>query len=146
LVEAIDKCDFMAPDEFAELGGGRPDYGFFTTYPVIQTLRKYLRNQNDNLGGDVAAFRKGVLLRGVPMNWVAALTNSDSAAYDATNPIFGINWNTFDWFFQKGRNQHLTRPMTPSNQPSVRKVYMTNWGNFECIDRRSNFVGYDSTI
>lgn len=145
-VEAIDKCHFMAPHDFSELAGGKPDYSFFTTYPVLQVLRKYLRNQNDDLGGDVAAFRGNVLLRGTPVFWVPALTNTDSAAYDVSNPIYGINWNTFDWFFQKGRNRHMTKPMTPSNQPTVRKVYLINWGNFECVDRRSNFVAVDSDL
>ena len=146
LVEACDKCYFMAPHSFAELDGGKPDYGFFTTYPVVQVLRRALRAQNDNLGPDIAAYRGEVILKGNPMVWVPALTNTDSVAYDSSNPIYGINWNSFDWFFQKSRNRYLTKPQIPDGRPTVRRVNLINWGNYRLTNRRSCFVGYDSTV
>lgn len=141
-VEACDKCQFTAPHNFNQLDAGKTDWGFYTTYPNLQVLRKFLRDQNDDLGGDVAAYRGTVLFKGNPVIWVPALTDSASSAYDSTNPIYGINWRVFDFFFQKGRNQQVLRPITPHNQPTVRKVFMINIDNFKCLNRRLCFVGH----
>ena len=140
LKKATEFCYFEAPDSFAEIAGGMPDWSFYTTYPVVETLRKYLRAQNDNLGPDVFAMRGQVLVGGTPMVWVPALTQSTSDAYDSTDPIYGVNWNTMKWFFRKGMNKRVTRPLTPSDMPDVRKVYLTNWGNLVCYNLRGNFV------
>lgn len=140
LRQATEFCYFEAPDSFAELAGGMPDWSFYTTYTVVETLRKYLRAQNDNLGPDVFAMRGQVLVGGTPMVWVPALTQSTSDAYDSTDPIYGVNWHTMKWFFRKGMKTRVSRPLTPSDMPDVRKVYLTNWGNMLCCNRRGNFV------
>ncbi len=145
IVKACEFCNFRAPHNFAELSGGKPRWGFYTVYGVVETLRKYLRNQNQSLGPDVAAYRGEVLLKGSPMIWVPALTNSVHEAYDSSNPIYGIDWKTMQWFFKKGRHKHITKPHTPEGAPTVREVYLINWGQFRCLNRRSNFVLTDST-
>lgn len=139
--EAIDKSHFIAPRNFANLVSGLPDYSFCTTHSVLQDLRKHLKANNDDIGIDAMRYRGQVLVQGTPVEWVPALTNSDSAAVDTDDPIYGINWNTFAWFFQRNRNMNWSDPQIPDGQHTVRDRFMDCFGNTRCYDRRANFVG-----
>lgn len=146
LVESMDMCDFEAPAQFPEIGKGPPDWGLFTVYSVLKKLRRLTTAQNDNLGGDVAKWMNSVVVRGIPVVWVPALSNTTSEAYDYQCPIYGINWKVFEYFFKTGRSMVKYPPKTAPHQNSVRIRIMDNWGNFVCYDRRRNFVLYDSTV
>jgi len=130
---------FLAPRQFAELGGGQgdSDWGFFTTYNVLESLEKLLEGRNDNLGVDLAKYAGSVILKGNPVSWVPYLQNNDSS-----DPIYGVNYRVFKYFFKTGKNQVVHPPQKAARQHTVREVHMDNWGNFVCYNRRRVFVGY----
>jgi len=143
LVSKIRKaCEFtyfQAPKQFAELGSGRADsdWAFFTTYNVQEELEKLLESRNDNLGADLAKYAGSVVIKGNPVMWVPYLQNNDSS-----DPIYGVNFRVFKYFFRKGRKMLRHPPQKAARQHTVREVHMDTWGNFVCYNRRRNFVGY----
>jgi hypothetical protein len=139
--EACEKCYFKAPHSFNQLDKGMSNWEFYTVYSVYNSLQKLLRASNDNLGNDLGRFRGAVVFKGNLVSWVPALTNSTSAAVDANNPIYGIDWSTVEYCFQKNRNMIRHKPIESPGQHTVREVHMDNWGNFKCTNRRRNFVG-----
>lgn len=143
VVNACDFCYFQAPKSYAEIGGGESAWGFYTVHGVLATMRKMLQAGNDSLGPDVARWAGEVVIKGNVVTWVPALTNSDSDAYDSSDPFYGINWNKFEYFFKTGRNMVKYPPERAPNQHTVRVRIMDNWGNFVCYDRRQGgFVFY----
>jgi hypothetical protein len=143
IVNAGDFCAFQAPKSYPEIGGGEAQYGYYTVHSVLATMRRLLQAGNDNLGPDVARWAGEVMIRGNPVTWVPALTNTDSDAYDSSAPFYGVNWNKFEYFFKTGRNMIKHPPKTAARQHTVRERHMDNWGNFACYDRRQGgFVFY----
>jgi hypothetical protein len=143
VVNACDFTYFKPVRSYNEIGGGDPDYGFYTVHSVLATMRRLLQAGNDNLGVDVARFANQVLVKSTPVVWVPALTESTSDAYDSSNPFYGINWKKFKYFFKTGRNMIKHPPKQAPNQHTVRERHMDNWGNFVCYDRRQGgFVFY----
>lgn len=146
VVNAMDFTYFMPVKPYAEIGGGAPDYGLCTVHSVLATMRKLLEANNDNLGNEVAWGAKGqgtVNVRGIPVEWVPALDNSESAAVDTSNPFYGINWNKFEWFYRSGQNMVKQPPKQAAHQHLVYERHMDNSGNFVCYDRRQGgFVFY----
>lgn len=143
VVNACDFCYFRPPAEYPEIGKGEPDWGFYTVHSVLAEMRRLLNAGNDNLGPDVARWMGQVLIKGIPVRWVPALTNEESDAYDSSNPFYGINWKKFEYFFKQGRNMIKHPPKQAGNQHTVRERHMDNWGNFVCYDRRQGgFVFY----
>lgn len=139
--EAYTKCQFKAPHSYNDINKGPRRYGFYSVYSVIAALERLLENSNDNLGTDLGKYAGAVMFKGVPVEWVPALDNTASAAYDSTNPIYGIDWNVFGWKFQKGINQKWLPPVIPPRQSTVRYVPLINAGQFQAADRRRLFVG-----
>jgi hypothetical protein len=145
VVKACDFTSFGAPVPYPETGGGQPQWGFYTVYSVFEQVRRDLELQNDNLGREAAwGSMRQPTIHGIEVMWVPALDNEESAAYDSSNPFYGVNWSKFRYFFQKNRN-NIKMPLQQanSNQPTVRVRWMFNWGNFICEDRRQGgFVLY----
>ena len=139
--EACEKCKFKAPHDFAQLDKGPYAFEFYTVYGVYSALQRLLKNSNDNVGMDLGKYRNGMVFKGVPVQWVAALTNSDSAAYDSNNPIYGVNWNTTRYKYQKGRSMLKHPAIVAPGQHTVRNRFIDSWGNFCCENRRKNFHG-----
>ena len=131
--EACEKCYFRAPHSFRQ--------HFYTVDSVWDECQKLLRASNDNLGNDLGSFRGAVVFKGNVLSWVPALTEPDNDAYDANDPLYGIDWSTIEYKFQKNRNMIRHRPIQAPGQHTVREVHMDNWGNFRCLNRRRNFVG-----
>jgi len=140
--QACEFCKFQAPHSFEELGAGESPWGFYTVYSVLSAMQRSLKASNDNIGSDVARYRGAVFFKGNPVHWVPALTDSNSAAFNTNDPIYGINWKTFNWVFQKGKNMVMHKPIMSAGQHTSREVHMDNWGQFKCINSRQNFVGY----
>ena len=146
VVNACDFCHFKAPHKYNELGGGEPDWAFYTVHGVLASMRRQLSVSNDNLGDDVAKHSGTVYIRSIPVIWVPALTEPDSDAYDSTSPFYGLNWKKFQYFFKTGRNMVKHPPKQAAHQHTVRERYCDNWGNFACFDRRQGgFVFYQAS-
>ncbi len=146
IVNAMDYCYFEAPTDFAQLAGGMPDWGMFTTHPVLATCRRLLQAGNDNLGSNVADHSGTVMVRSTPLVWVPALTNpynmdgSQNPAYDSQNPVYGVNWNTFEFTYLSGWSQVKHAPFRVANQHTVYMRCMDDTGQTICYDRRQNFM------
>ena len=136
IVNACDYTRFEAPHSYPEIGAGDPDYGLYSVHSVLATCRRLLQAGNDNLGPDVGQWAGNVLIKSIPLTWIPALSESASDAYDSSNPVYGVNWKKFEYFFKTGRNMVKHAPQPAARQHTVRERHMDNWGNFVCYDRR----------
>jgi len=139
--EACEKCEFMAPHSYNQLDSSTSDWEFFTVYSVYSACQKLLRASNDNLGTDLGKYRNTIVFKGNPIHWVPALTDSNSTAYDSANPVYGVNWSSIEYKFQKNRNMIRHKPIRSPGQHTVREVHLDNWGQFRSKNRRTTFVG-----
>ena len=113
-------------------GGDR--YGYYVNYNVLGELEEQLRQQNDNLGNDIAPKDGQVIFRRVPVTYVPYL---DSASGD---PVYGINWGVFQPVFLSGEYMRETGPETASNQHTVMNTFVDCTLNIRCTNRRRLFV------
>jgi hypothetical protein len=141
-LRAVHFCQFRAPHKYPELGGGKPDWEFWTTWDLLEPLYQYMDARNDNLK-DVAGVADATF-KGIPVNWCPELTNNTQGGYDATNPLYGINWRTFEHFFMKGKEmvRHKAEKLPDSHNGRV--VHMDSISNILCLNRRCNFVAYQN--
>jgi hypothetical protein len=145
-------CDFEAPS-----GVDVPSYdtgrkmGFYSTYYVVGLAEEILEQQNDNLGHDVASKDGQVMFRQVKLTWVPRLeTLSSSTAFNNTtyaasggypkNPLFGIQWGVMRPIFLKGEYLVEHGPVPSPYNHTVLQTFLDLSVNFECRDRRLNFV------
>jgi hypothetical protein len=82
------------------------------------------------------------MIRGTELEWVPAISNTDSAAYDSSAPVYGLNFQTFEYVFKSGWDMVKRPPYQAANQGNVRVRVMNNTGQIICYDRRANFIGY----
>lgn len=139
-IKACEFTNFKAPHKYPELGGGKPQWWFYTTFTLLEQLMQYLDARNDNLK-DIAGI-SSTSFKGIPVQWAAELTNSSQGGYDSSDPIYGLNWKSFEFFFQKGKEMDRKKPVQAPGQHNVRNVFMDTICNMLCYNRRSNFVGY----
>ena len=88
---AADHANFIPPVKNPNFNAG-DRWAFYTNYSVKTALDRQLRQQNDNLGRDIARFEGDGVFRGIPYEWVPRLDA------DTTNPVIGINWGLFKTF------------------------------------------------
>lgn len=89
------------------------DMAYYTNWGLLGPLREILRGNNDDLGGDLAAFESGTTFMQKPVERVPQLDA------DTTNPLIGINWGEMAIAGLRGEWMHETSiPMMP-NQPTV---------------------------
>lgn len=128
--------EFIPPDPHPTLGFGQATYTIYTVWSVTDELERVAESRNDNLGSDVARYLNRVTVGGVPFKAVPYLTQNDS-----TNPLYGINWDSWRPFLKRGCDRRRTGPLKTPGQHTVRDVFIDTWMNYMCIDRRRNFVG-----
>ena len=97
-----------------------------------------------HLGDDVARHSGNVYIRGVPLVWVPAWTNTSSINAKTDGPVVGVNWETFKWYYQAGRNMRKRKPFQHPDMSNVRVRCMDDSGQVICFNRRANFIGYSS--
>lgn len=145
--EGTVKCNFRQPISHpTPKKGGAPRYTICTVYEIIAKLEEILEVQNSNLGNDVASKDGDLVFRRTPVTWVPYLdANHDPTAADTTNPlgknpVYGIDRNSFRCVFKSGSFMKRSKPIIAPNQHSVRHIHWDCWMNFQCLDRRSNWV------
>lgn len=141
LVEACDKTKYKPPRNYNKIGGHDQRLGFYTTYPVQQEYNQLLTNMNDNVGRDAARYFNEPVVKGIPMVWVPALTDSSSPAYDSTDPVYGIDWSEMKVLFHQGMDKIVTMKHAP-NQRHVRNTFLDSWMQAVCYNRRRLSLGY----
>jgi hypothetical protein len=140
------KCDFRQPVDQPSPGREPPRYIIATVYDLIQKLEEILETQNTNLGNDLAAKDGDLMFRRTPVTWVPFLdANHDPTGADANNPlgknpVYGIDRGQFRLVFKTGSFMKRSKPIIAPNQHSVRHIHWDSWTQFQCFNRRSNFV------
>lgn len=139
--EAVIETDFQPPDPYAETGGGRPAWGFFTTLNFVKSYVKYLKASNQGVGTDAARYRsKSPMFMNVPLEPVPALYRSESPSVDTDDPVYLLNFKKFRWVFKQGYDRMLSKPIRVGNAHNVFQVHLDSFGQFQCTDRRSQAV------
>jgi len=144
-INSMDLCTFKPPVARSDIKPeGNHRWELLTTHSRIAASRRLLQLGNDNIGDDLAAHSGTVYLRGTPMNWVPAWTNSASVNARTDGVILGVDWNTFDWYYAAGRNMRKRAPFQHPEMSNVRVRKMDDAGQIVCYNRRANFRGYST--
>lgn len=120
-------------DDIPQYDTGR-DFGLYTTYGVIEALKKILESQNDDLGPDIDSMEGQLVFRRTPITWVRELED------DTTGVFYGINWGVFHAMGLSDEWMHETPIPVHSNQPTVSATHTDCTLNTYCTDRRKLFV------
>jgi hypothetical protein len=144
-INSMDLCEFKPPIARPDIADQqRPNWELLTTHSRVAAARRLLQAGNDNIGDDLAAHSGTVNIRGVPMIWVPAWTNSASINARTDGIIMGINWKTFKWYYLAGRSQRKRKPFQHPEMSNVRVRCMDDSGQIVCFNRRGNFRGYST--
>lgn len=146
LADAINKSTFKAPYDNKGEASTERRYILVSHYNPWMTYQDQLFGSNDNVGRDMGKYRSdsSVVFRGIDWTWDSMLDNSDSPAYDSTEPIYGFDLNSWHskkrggWFMKK-KTVELTNPH------NLIVVWMDSIYNFACEKPRNNFVGHKAT-
>lgn len=150
LSEAMNKCNFRTQSEMIGSPEQRqklPTWSMYTTYDNFEALERYTRNQNDNVGKDLGAYRGSVVFRQQPIMYLWELDEQEiedgiaNPAYGkhTDNPIYGVNWTTFKFLHKLGSGFEKNGPRPAPNQRHVRRVDWDQFAQLVCDDRRKNF-------
>lgn len=145
LREATVKTNFKQPIAHPSTVGA-PRYVIATVYDVVQRLEEMAETQNQNLGNDVASKDGMATFHRIPMHAVPYLENNhDATGLSATNhygknPVYGIDKEAFRLVFKTGAFMRRTPPIIAPLQHTVRHIHWDSWTQFQCLNRRSNFV------
>lgn len=136
--KACNKTHFRSPHKHPSLidKTKKTPNAHYTTEHVLYETEKLAETRNDNLGNDVVRYSDNVLIAGAPVIDVPYLSENDSS-----NPVYSLKWSELKHFYQKGKSIDVQKPITPSNQPTVRRVYAWVWQNMYCFNRRGQSVG-----
>lgn len=138
LMYEIDFKPPIANPDIADLIG-KPRRAIYTCYDVVEGVRVLQRAQNDDLGPDIARFFNMAMFNGIPMQAVPFL-DSDKAtksAMAAYNPIYFVDWATFEFAFQAGYDEEV-KTIQGDNQPHVYITVITDSWNLVCKNKRRN--------
>lgn len=141
-INSMDMCTFTPPIARPDIAPSRPNWELLTTHSRVAEARKLLQLGNDNIGNDLAARSDTVYIRGVPMVWVPAWTNSSSVNARTDGIVLGVNWSTFKWYYRSGRSQRKRKAFQHPEMSNVRIRSMDDAGQIVCFNRRANFRGY----
>ena len=147
-INSMDLCQFEPPVQRPDIvSQTRPNWELLTTHSRLAAGRRLLQLGNDNIGDDMAAHSGSVYIRGVPMNWVPAWTNTNSTNSRTDGVILGVNWSTFRAFYAQGRQMRKRKAFQHPEMSNVRVRAMDDSVQIVCFNRRANFRGYsDVTV
>jgi hypothetical protein len=143
-IRSMDLCLFEPPVAAAGLTPTRPNWELLTTYSRVSAAYELMRLGNDNIRNDLGTYANTPSIRGVPMVWVPAWTNSASINARTDGIILGVNWATFKWKYRAGRNMRKRKAFQHPEMSDVRIRKMDDAGQIVCYDRRANFRGYST--
>ena len=144
-INSMDLCQFTPPVERPDIvSQKRHDWELLTTHSVLASGRRLLQLGNDNIGDDMAARSGTVFVRGVPLTWVPAWTNSASVNARTDGIILGVNWATFRAYYAAGRQMRKRKAFQHPEMSNVRVRCMDDSVQVVCYNRRGNFRGYST--
>lgn len=144
-INSMDLCTFTPPVQRSDIKPeGNHRWELLTTHSRVAKSRQLLQLGNDNIRDDLAAHSGSVFIRGVPMTWVPAWTNSASENKRDDGVILGVDWNSFDCYYASGRSQRKRPPYQHPEMSNVRVRAMDDSLQLVCYNRRANFRGYST--
>jgi len=135
---AARKTKFESPVETADFSTG-DSMGFFVNEPTINTLEKYLKQNNENLGTDIAKYMGDVTFMRVRVQWVPYLDA------DTTDPIYGLQWGDFKTKVLQGWWLRETYIPHYPGQHTLGVYFKDCRYNHLMRNRRNSFVGAKGT-
>lgn len=130
LFSAFFLTSFKAPHSYPKSSTGKKGYFFATTLDVVNKMRNLLRSANENYGKDVMGFAN-VVLNSQEIEPSSYLTQT------STNNIFyAVNMEHMGFKAQEGKQGKWTDPIRRPDSYSVRDVFMPNWLQGWCDNRR----------
>lgn len=145
-INSMDLCSFKPPVQRMDIKPeGNHRWELLTTHSRVAAGRRLLQLGNDNIRDDLAAHSGSVFIRGVPMTWVPAWTSTASENARTDGVILGVDWNTFDAYYAKGRSMRKKAPFQHPEMSNVRVRNMDDSLQIVCYNRRANFRGYSTT-
>lgn len=135
LREAYAKCGFRSPVDHPSYNRGADRWVFYVNYATRRQMEDFARQQNDQLGRDLAAMDGRVVFNGNPVRWAPYLDA------DSTNPIYGVNWAKFYPVFLSGEYMREDPPEKVADQHTTFAVDIDCTYNVLCPDRRGLIVG-----
>jgi len=141
LIKATEFCRFIPAHAYPSTASPDPRYMYYTVFSVFEAANQYLDARADNIR-DLSGAVSRPTFKSTPIEWVPALTNSDSAAYDSQSPFYGVDWGSMELYFLKGKENVRTGPVPVADMVNVRSVFVQSQLQLVCNNRRSNFVFY----
>lgn len=136
---AMRKCNFKSPlPGNSDYTSGSERYRIYVNETTFSGLEDIGESQNENLGRDIANPTYGtgsLVFRGNPIVWVPKLDA------DSTNPVYGIDHNTFHVVCLEGDYLRETENKAPHQHNSF-QMFTDLTYNYLCLNRRANFVMY----
>lgn len=127
--------NFKAPHQHPENGTGKSGYFFATTWNNVAGLRKLLRTANENYGRkEVMAFAD-IVLNSQEIEPSAYLTQNSGGSVPS-EVFYAINKAHLGFKGKPGKSMKWTDPIRRPDAYSVRDVFMPNWMQGYCDDRR----------
>lgn len=133
---AIRRVNWKSPLGSAEMG---KDFGLkyklFTNDELISQIEEELESHNDLLfKADIVPLFGKTTFKGFPFFAIDILNN------DSSNPLYGVNTDTFTMYFLNGFKMREDGVRDAPNQHNVSVVFTDNTYNWVCHNRRANFV------
>lgn len=135
IIGAMLDTKFKSPMIASDVHENRYDnFVNFTNRAMYLAFSRKARMNNDDLGADVGKFAGIVRIKGNP---IIHMEDLDS---DTTNPLFGVNLDTFKPFIQKGNNFREGRRVSDWTQPDTWAHNIDLGFNFMCTNRKLNYI------
>ncbi len=131
--KAMAFTNFINPVPMPNYNRGADRFEIFCNWDIIEKLKIVLRQQNEQLGGDLDPFRT-VRVQGSPRVYVPYLNA------DPRNPVIGINWATIYPYFLRGEYLRNSGVLPAPNQHRVKNVHIDLTWETGCHDRRRNWI------
>ena len=132
--ESCVKSMFMAPVAYPSYQQGPPSRTINVNYRTLQKLEDAARNQNDQLGFDVASTDGKTTFRRIPLTYVPYLDA------DTTDPVLGIDWSHIYPVFLAGFWLKEHAPIQWDKNPNVHWCHVDLSWNVKNTDRRRHWV------
>lgn len=141
-IKAVNFCKFKAAHSHKQLDA-QEQREFWTTFRLVQPLWEFLDSRNDNLTDVAGMASSDPKFMGIPVRTAWALENA-GPAIDTSDPLYGIDWGTMEFFFSKGREMRLGPIERAPASHTVRERHLDSFCNLTCNNRRRNFVLYQA--
>lgn len=129
------KTDFKSPVDIPDYRTGRgQQFTIYVNESTISDMEDLGEAQNENLGRDLAPMDGSMTFKKNPVQYVPKLDA------DTNNPVFMINWGTFQIAFLKGEYLREDPPSKAPNQHTVLRCFVDLTWNLLCTNRRRNAI------